>query len=177
MPDRPGDPKMFLQGQRGRTWTIHCCSTSKTIGRLIKNCWLHYFDIYHRHFARYRGRACTIVEFGVFHGGSLQMWREYFGPARASSAWTSIRGCANSASQASKIIIGDQNDPRLSARKLARRVGPIDILIDDGGHAMSHQINTLEELYGAVRPDGVILVEDTHTSYWRGSTAAACAHP
>lgn len=27
--------------------------------------WLHYFDIYHRHLARFRGRNATIVEFGV----------------------------------------------------------------------------------------------------------------
>jgi hypothetical protein len=27
--------------------------------------WLHYFDIYHRHLARFRGKNATIVEFGV----------------------------------------------------------------------------------------------------------------
>src|SRR6266705_2645761 len=48
-------------------------------GRLIHK-WHHYFEIYHRHFARFRGRSPVIVEIGVFHGGSLQMWRNYFGP-------------------------------------------------------------------------------------------------
>jgi cephalosporin hydroxylase len=41
--------------------------------------WVHYFDVYHRHLAPYRGQAVTLVEFGVFHGGSLRMWRDYFG--------------------------------------------------------------------------------------------------
>jgi hypothetical protein len=27
--------------------------------------WVHYFDIYHRHLAPYRGRHLTVVEFGV----------------------------------------------------------------------------------------------------------------
>src|SRR6266704_2973952 len=48
-------------------------------GRLIHK-WHHYFDIYHRHFARFRGRSPVVVEIGVFHGGSLQMWHHYFGP-------------------------------------------------------------------------------------------------
>ena len=46
--------------------------------RLIHK-WVHYFEIYHRHFDRFRGRPVTILEFGVSHGGSLQMWRDYFG--------------------------------------------------------------------------------------------------
>ena len=48
-------------------------------GRLMSK-WTHYFDVYHRHFARYRGTPCTIVEIGVYHGGSLELWRDYFGP-------------------------------------------------------------------------------------------------
>ena len=41
-------------------------------GRLIHK-WMHYFDIYDRHFSRFRGRPIVVLEFGVFHGGSLQM--------------------------------------------------------------------------------------------------------
>ncbi len=33
-------------------------------GRLIHK-WIHYFDIYDRHFSPYRGRRVNIVEFGV----------------------------------------------------------------------------------------------------------------
>ena len=51
-------------------------------GRLIQK-WHHYFEIYHHHLARYRGTPCTIVEFGVFHGGSLQMWKHYLASDRA----------------------------------------------------------------------------------------------
>ena len=27
----------------------------------------------------FRGRPITMLEYGVFHGGSLQMWKHYFG--------------------------------------------------------------------------------------------------
>src|SRR3974390_3553832 len=41
--------------------------------------WLHYFDIYERHFKRFVGREVHVLEIGVESGGSLRMWRGYFG--------------------------------------------------------------------------------------------------
>jgi hypothetical protein len=42
-------------------------------GNLIHK-WMHYFEIYDRHFSRFRNKDVHIVEIGVFQGGSLQMW-------------------------------------------------------------------------------------------------------
>jgi 23S rRNA U2552 (ribose-2'-O)-methylase RlmE/FtsJ len=39
----------------------------------------HYFDVYERYFSKFRNKKITIVEIGVYQGGSLQMWRKYFG--------------------------------------------------------------------------------------------------
>ncbi len=47
-------------------------------GRLIHK-WNHYFDIYERHFNRFRNKQIVILEIGVSQGGSLQMWKNYFG--------------------------------------------------------------------------------------------------
>ena len=41
-------------------------------GRLIHK-WQHYFDIYDRHFSKFRGKEVVVLEIGVFQGGSLQM--------------------------------------------------------------------------------------------------------
>jgi len=134
-------------------------------GRLI-NKWHHYLDIYHRHFARFRGQPITFVEIGIYHGGSLQMWRNYFGPqARIIGVDINPR-VRELAEPGIEIIIGDQADRGFLA-ELAKQAGPIDILLDDGGHHMNQQIATLESLYGSVKDDGVLLIEDTHTSYWR----------
>lgn len=131
----------------------------------LMNKWLHYFDIYDRHFARFRGRDIVMLEIGVYHGGSLGMWKSYFGPG-AKLIGVDINPRARKfADPQVDIVIGDQSD-RVFLRDLKARYPRIDILLDDGGHAMHHQITTFEELYDAVAEDGVYMVEDTHTSYW-----------
>lgn len=133
--------------------------------RLI-NKWVHYFDVYHRHFERFRGRSVTVVEFGVSQGGSLQMWREYFGPHARIVGIDIDPRCREFAGPNTQIFIGDQED-RAFLRSVVDQVGPIDVLIDDGGHTMGQQIATFEECYQHLDPDGVFLVEDVHTSYWK----------
>jgi len=114
-------------------------------GRLIHK-WVHYFDIYHRHFERFRGRPVVIVEFGVSQGGSLEMWRDYFGDAATIYGVDIDERCADLGGPGTHILIGDQED-RDFLRSVGERTGPIDILIEDGGHKMAQQIATFEELY------------------------------
>jgi cephalosporin hydroxylase len=133
-------------------------------GRLVHK-WLHYFDIYHRHFAAYRDREVTVVEFGVSHGGSLDMWRHYFGPKARIVGVDIDPRCAGLAKPGVEVLIGDQGDPAF-LRSVAERVGPIDVLIEDGGHEMHQQLATFGELWPVIRDGGVFLIEDLHTSYW-----------
>lgn len=128
--------------------------------------WRHYFDIYHRHFERYRGRPVTVVEFGVAQGGSLQMWKSYFGPdARVCGVDVDPR-CKTLEEDQIEIFIGDQAD-RSFLSHLREQIGEADIVIDDGGHHMDQQIATFEEMFPLVVSGGAFLVEDVHTSYWR----------
>ena len=48
-------------------------------GRQIDK-WRHYFPIYEKHFEYYRGKRPRVLEIGIDHGGSLQLWKRYFGP-------------------------------------------------------------------------------------------------
>jgi cephalosporin hydroxylase len=124
----------------------------------------HYFDIYHHHFAAFRGQPLTMIEIGVFNGGSLRMWRDYFG-RQATIVGVDINPECNQFSEPGiDIVIGDQGD-RAFLRSLADRYPDFAILVDDGGHRMHQQIATFEEMYPRMRSDGVYLCEDTHTSY------------
>lgn len=127
--------------------------------------WMHYLDIYHRHFSKFRGRSPVVLEIGIFDGGSLDMWRDYFGPGCRIYGVDVDERCRAFAGPDASIIIGDQGDREFLAR-LRREVPKVDILIDDGGHRMNQQIATFEELYSHVSDEGIYLCEDMHTSYW-----------
>ena len=130
--------------------------------------WLHYFDAYDRFFSKYRGKDITILEIGVFKGGSLQMWKNYF---KTSGNKVQIYGididpnCKRLEEENIKIFIGSQED-REFLRKVKEEIGKVDILIDDGGHTMNQQIVTFEEMFDFVADDGLYLCEDMHSSYW-----------
>jgi len=133
-------------------------------GRLI-NKFDHYFDVYDRYFSRFRNKKITIVEIGVYQGGSLQMWRNYFGKEAIIWGIDIDPRCKSLEEENTHILIGSQEDP-LFLRSIIDKIGVIDILIDDGGHTQNQQIITFEELYKQVNPDGgIFLCEDVHTSY------------
>jgi hypothetical protein len=134
-------------------------------GRLIHK-WMHYFEIYERHFSRFRGTDVHVLEFGVHQGGSLQMWKHYFGPRCRIFGVDINPECRRVEEDRIEVLIGDQED-REFLKSLTRRIPRIDILIDDGGHAMEQQITTYEELFPHIDANGVYLCEDLHTSYWR----------
>lgn len=140
-------------------------------GRLIAK-WRHYFDIYERHLSPYRGKPVRVIEFGVSHGGSLQMWRHYFGPQAQVVGVDIDPRCAQFAEEGIAVEIGDQADRATHAR-LREKYGTFDVVIDDGGHKMDQLITTFEELYPALAMGGTYLAEDLHTSYhadWGGGT-------
>lgn len=127
--------------------------------------WFHYFDIYERHFERFRGRAPTILEIGVLGGGSLQMWKAYFGHGARVIGIDIDPACKAHEEDGIEIFIGSQDDPAL-INQIVDRYGTFDIVIDDGSHIMRHVMKSFELLYERVDPHGVYLVEDLHTAYW-----------
>lgn len=130
------------------------------------NKWMHYFDVYHRHFSRYVGEEVVILEIGVFQGGSLRMWKHYFGDKAKIYAIDVFEQCKQFEENQIEILIGSQSD-RAFLREVKAKIPKVDILIDDGGHFMDQQIISFEELYPHIKSDGIYLCEDLHTSYWK----------
>ncbi|HKF73072.1 MAG TPA: class I SAM-dependent methyltransferase [Stellaceae bacterium] len=123
--------------------------------------WRHYFPIYHAHFQKFIGRDVRVLEIGVFSGGSLEMWRSYFGDRCHIYGVDIAEDCRAYANDHTTIFIGDQED-RAFWRRFKSEVPQIDILIDDGGHTFDQQIVTLEEMLPHIRPGGIYVCEDVH---------------
>jgi hypothetical protein len=132
--------------------------------RLIRK-WAHYFPAYERHFSRFRNQSITMVEIGIADGGSLQMWKRYFGPFAQIVGVDITPDCKAFEDEQTAVRIGDQSDPAFLAG-IVEEFGPIDIVLDDGSHRMHHMLASFEHLYPRLQRNGVFAVEDLHTCYW-----------
>lgn len=134
-------------------------------GKQIRK-WGHYFSIYERHFGRFRGeseRPIVMLEIGVQAGGSLQMWKEYFGKNSVILGIDINPECKIHDDDDIEVFIGSQDDPALIDSIFS--FYDIDIVLDDGSHKMDHMIKSFELIYHRMEPDGIYMVEDTHTCY------------
>ena len=128
--------------------------------------WNNYFEIYENLFKRFKNKKITLVEVGIGNGGSLFMWRNYFGK-KAKIIGIELNPEAKKLDHNGfKIHIGDQSNPDFW-KNFYKKVGKIDILIDDGGHTNIQQITTLMESIKNINKGGIIVVEDTHTSFMK----------
>jgi hypothetical protein len=137
--------------------------------------WAHYFPVYERLLCKYRGTAVTLVEVGVGDGGSLEGWRGYLGPSARIIGIDLDPAAARLRADGFEIIIGNQSHPEFWA-EYGSRIGPVDVLIDDGGHSSVDQIVTVACGLPHIRDGGVIVIEDTHTSYMQGDYPAAARY-
>ncbi|MBL6598422.1 MAG: class I SAM-dependent methyltransferase [Alphaproteobacteria bacterium] len=132
--------------------------------------WDHYLDIYQRYLEPYRGTGAHILEIGVFKGGSLQIWREYFGDDARLTAIDNDPETQKVVDEDMMLFIGGQGDPEFLAT-VRDTVPSFDIVIDDGSHVSSDQIASFECLFPHLNERGLYIVEDVHAGYWPTHTS------
>lgn len=128
--------------------------------------WHHYIPIYDRYFSRFRGKKVRFLELGVSDGGSLQMWRKYFGEDAVIFGVDIDPRCENVNGIAGQVRIGSQDDPAFLGTVIDE-MGGVDVILDDGSHRMNHIRSSLEILFPKLVDGGIYMIEDLHTAYWR----------
>ncbi len=123
-----------------------------------------YFSIYTELFEKYRSKKITFVEIGVKWGGSLLMWKKFFGDKARVIGIDFYPETKKLEKHGLEIFIGDQSS-EIFWKNFFLEVGKIDILLDDGGHTNENQILTLNNVINNVNDDGLIVIEDTGASY------------
>ncbi len=126
----------------------------------------NYFEIYDRIFSKFINKKITLVEVGIGFGGSLFMWKSFFGEDSRIIGIDLNPEAKKLEEHGFEIFIGDQSDPKFW-ENFYNHVGKIDILIDDGGHRNLQQISSLVESINYINDNGLIIIEDTHTSFMR----------
>lgn len=125
----------------------------------------HYFSVYES--VVDRSRPIRMLEICGFHGGSLQMWREYLHPdSRIVSVDIDSKLLKVGGSDGIHVRIGDERGaPFLT--ELAAEFGPFDVILDEGSHTSSHMVDSFRCLFAdALHEGGLYIVEDVHCDYW-----------
>lgn len=138
-----------------------------------------YTPHYGRHFEPYRNRRVKLLEIGIggydapSQGGeSLRMWKYYF--RRGLVSGLDIYDKSSLDEPRLRTFMGSQADPEFLIA-LADRIGPLDIVIDDGSHLSADVILSFRTLFPLLRPGGLYVIEDLQTSYWPGWNGGSTA--
>lgn len=137
--------------------------------------WVHYIEIYDEILVELRdrflgendskSRPIRILEIGVSKGGSLEIWKKYFGKDSIVYGIDVNPECAKLELDGVNIRIGSQSDP-IFLKELILEIGNPDLIIDDGSHRGEHQEVSFTTLWPFLEEGGVYIVEDLATSYW-----------
>jgi hypothetical protein len=127
--------------------------------------WHHYLEPYDRHLGRFRGRPVRVLELGILQGGSLQLWKSYFGEHAIIHGIDIDPACAKFSEARVVPHIGSQADTGF-LKRVVEQMGGVDVIIDDASHKGCDQIASFELLYPLLDPNGVYICEDTRSAYW-----------
>jgi hypothetical protein len=123
-----------------------------------------YFQVYDEIFEKFINKNITFVEIGVFNGGSLKMWKNYFGD-NARIIGIDLNPKAKELEKMGfEIFIGSQSSETFWDN-FYNKVGNVDIVLDDGGHQNDQQIITAAKSIPNINDGGLLVTEDVHTSY------------
>ncbi len=129
--------------------------------------WHSYLPVYDRYFAPFKDKAPRMLEIGVQNGGSLEMWRDYFGPDATIFGIDIEPACAKLNGVAGQVRIGSQADPTF-LKSVIDEMGGVDIVLDDGSHVMPHIRTSLQTLFPRLPKGGLYFIEDLACCYWGG---------
>jgi hypothetical protein len=108
-----------------------------------------------------------MLEIGVANGGSLDLWRRYFGPEAILFGIDVEPRCAAFDGLSAQVRIGSQGDATF-LQGVIEEMGGLDLVLDDGSHQAKHQTGTFRALFPRLSQGGLYIVEDLHTAYWPG---------
>ena len=126
--------------------------------------YINYFPIYDTLLKKFRNKKIIFVEIGVFSGGSLFMWRNFFGKKAKIIGVDLNPDIKRFKKYGFDIFVGDQSSKEFW-KKFFKKYGKVDVVLDDGGHTNYQQIMTVNNCVPNIKDGGVLITEDVHTSY------------
>jgi hypothetical protein len=127
----------------------------------------HYLRNYEAFFSQFVDRDIRLLELGVYHGGSLQLWRDYFEQGLIVGLDLNPVTIDDPAKRI-RLYQGAQQDTELLDR-IACECAPegFDVIIDDCSHVGELTRVSFWHLFNNhLKSGGIYVIEDWGTGYW-----------
>jgi hypothetical protein len=117
-----------------------------------------YIAVYERLLEPYRKRDITLLEIGVWQGGSLLLWADYFPTGRIVGIDVSLSAVLAAVHEVPRIVLieGDATRPEC----IDRGITEVDIVIDDGSHVLDEQVSSFLAIAPRLKAGGLYVIED-----------------
>lgn len=134
----------------------------------ISDKWLFYLNEWDSIFSPYKEPDINLLEIGIQNGGSLEIWAKYFENAKHIVGCDIDEACLelNYEDPRITVIVGDINSDEVED-KISSITSGYNIIIDDGSHKSGDIIQSFAKYFSKLNINGIYLIEDLHTSYWR----------
>jgi len=120
----------------------------------------NYCKYYEKHLESRRNENLILWEIGVFHGGSIRTWREYFPNATIVGFDVRARyGRYFTQDNKTKFILADATKIE-TVNDAVKQFGTPDIVIDDGSHHAKDMKASYENIFPILNNNGIYFIED-----------------
>lgn len=137
--------------------------------RTDKNNAHSYLETYESLFISKKDSATNILEIGIYHGGSIKLWYDYFQNAKVygldimliKDVWPELKN-------KERIILCcfDAYQTEFFNNNMMSLQNQFDILIDDGPHTLESMIFFIKNYSKLLKDDGILIVEDIQDISW-----------
>lgn len=122
----------------------------------------NYIPTYELLFSKFKNESINFLEIGIYQGGSMKLWRDYFTKANIIGVdiiYTETARNTLSNSNVS-VFLSDSRDLNSDVLKNKLKNIEFDIIIDDGCHAFDSQYKTLRNYFRKLKTGGIYIIED-----------------
>jgi hypothetical protein len=128
-----------------------------------KNTSHSYLPVYESLFSPFRETCTNVLEVGVFDGGSMKLWHDYFPNANIYGFDLSL--ARNRYVPPPRVHLSEEDAYKT---EVVARFEPesFDIVMDDGWHSLESMCSFAALYHPLVRPGGYLIVEDLQAATW-----------
>ena len=138
--------------------------------RTDKNTVHSYLDLYERLLSKKKQTAKNVLEVGIYNGGSIKLWSDYFPNATVygldimhiDNVWEEIKNKDN-------ILLYTSTDAYnvdfFNSNFLNKNI-KFDFMLDDGPHTLESMKQFIKLYSQVIADDGILIVEDVQNISW-----------